>query len=164
MGIKRISIDEAQQFIKVSDDYTGAEASYFTLTPSINPQHPASDGWESVTYYTNRSRTLQYKPNSDKQYVYILTNETMPGLCKIGFTKNLPDKRAKQINAATGVAMDFTVEYAYPCYNGHDLEQEVHGYLDSFRVNKNREFFQVTVDEAKAVIQRLGERYNPKEE
>ena len=164
MGVKRISIEEAQQFIKVSDDYTGAEAVYFTLTPSIGTQYPASDGWESVTYYTNRSRTLQYTPNSDKQYVYVLTNDTVPGLCKIGFTKNMPDKRAKQINAATGVAMDFTVEYAYPCYNGHDLEQEVHGYLDSYRVNKNREFFRVTVDEAKAVIERLGKRYNPKEE
>ena len=164
MGLKRISIEEAQQFIKVSDDYTGAEPVYFTLTPSIGTQYPASGGWESVTYYTNRSRTLQYTPNSGKQYVYVLTNESMPGLCKIGFTKNMPDKRAKQINAATGVAQDFTVEYAFPCYNGHVLEQEVHGYLNSYRVNKNREFFRVTVDEAKAVIERLGERYNPKED
>lgn len=164
MGLKRISIEEAQQFIKVSDDFTGADPAYFTLTPSLSTQYSGEEGWESVTYYTNRSRTLQYTPNSNKQYVYVLTNETMPGLCKIGFTKNIPDKRAKQINAATGVAQDFLVEYAYPCYNGHDLEQEVHGYLDSYRVNKNREFFRVTVDEAKAVIERLGQRYNPKED
>ena len=164
MSLKRISIEEAQQFIKVSDDFTGADPSYFTLTPSTGTQYTAEDGWESVTYYTNRSRTLQYTPDSDKQYVYVLTNESMPGLCKIGFTKNLPDKRAKQINAATGVAQDFIVEYAYPCYNGHDLEQEVHGYLDSYRVNKSREFFRIGVEEAKAVIGRLGKRYNPKEE
>ena len=164
MSLKRVSIEEAQQFIKVSDDFTGAEPAYFTLTPSTGTQYTAEDGWESVTYYTNRSRTLQYTPDSDKQYVYVLTNESMPGLCKIGFTKILPDKRAKQINAATGVAQDFIVEYSYPCYNGHDLEQEVHGYLDSYRVNKSREFFRIGVEEAKAVIGRLGKRYNPKEE
>ena len=123
MGVKRISIEEAQQFIKVSDDYTGAEPVYFTLTPSIGTQYPASDGWESVTYYTNRSRTLQYTPNSDKQYVYVLTNESMPGLCKIGFTKNMPDKRAKQINAATGVAQDFTVCLLYTSPSPRDRQK-----------------------------------------
>ena len=85
----------------------------------------------------------------------------MPGLVKIGYTKNDPGKRAKQINAATGVALDFNVEWAYACYNGFDLEQEVHSYLDSFRVNKNREFFRMSVEEAKAVVERLGKRYNP---
>ena len=164
MGLKRISIEEARQFITVADDFTGADPSYFTLTPSLSTQYSEKEGWETVTYYTNRSRTLQYTPNSNKQYVYVLTNESMPGLCKIGFTKSIPDKRAKQINAATGVAQDFIVEYAYPCFNGHDLEQEVHEYLDPYRVNKNREFFRVTVGEAKAVIGRLGKRYNPKED
>jgi len=166
MGVKRISIEEAQQFIKVSDDYTGAEAVYFTLTPSMGTQYPASDGWESVTYYTNRSRTLQYTPNSDKQYVYVLTNDTMPGLCKIGFTKNMPDKRAKQINAATGVALDFDVKYQYPCFNAHDLEKEIHIYLESqgFRVNKKKEFFNITVEQAISVIERIGEPYKMIEE
>ena len=164
MGLKRITEEYAQGLIKADDDLTGAEAVYFTITPSANPQL-AAEGYEDVTYYTNRPKKIQIPQGmTGCQWVYVLTNPTMPGLCKIGFTKNMPDKRAKQINAATGVAMDFIVEYAYPCYNGHDLEQEVHGYLDSYRVNKNREFFRVTVDEAKAVIERLGKRYNPKDE
>lgn len=156
VDVKRVSIEQAEGLIKVSEDYTGADTAYLTLTPSTGTEYPAEDGWESATYYTNRSKTLQFKPNTGKQYVYILANESIPSLCKIGFTKNLSDKRAKQINAGTGVATDFTAEYAYPCYNGHDLEQEVHGYLDSFRVNKNREFFRTTVGEARAVIKKVG--------
>ena len=163
MAVKRISQEEAEDFIKVTEDYTGASAQYFTLTPSTNSQYPAEEGWDDVTYYTNRSKTLQFQPGTDKQYVYILTNGTMPGLVKIGYTKNDPSKRARQINAATGVAMDFNVEWAYPCYNGFELEQEVHRYLDSFRLNKNREFFRMTVDEAKSVVERLGKRYNVEE-
>jgi len=163
MSIKRITQKEAEDFIKVTEDYTGASAHYFTLTPSTNSQYPAEEGWDDVTYYTNRSKTLQFQPGTGKQYVYILTNDTMPGLVKIGYTKNDPSKRARQINAATGVAMDFNVEWAYPCYNGFELEQEVHRYLDSFRLNKNREFFRMTVDEAKSVVERLGKRYNVEE-
>ena len=158
---RRLTEVEAEELIKVSDDYTDSPSIGFTLTPSTDTQYPASEGWEDVTYYTNRSKTLLFEPGTGKQYVYILTNDTMPGLVKIGYTKNDPGKRAKQINAATGVALDFNVEWAYACYNGFDLEQEVHNYLDSFRVNKNREFFRMSIEEAKSVIERLGKRYNP---
>lgn len=159
-NFRRLKEKEAQELIKVSDDYTDSPTIGFTLTPSTSEQFPAEEGWEDVTYYTNRSKTLLFKPGTGKQYVYILTNDTMPGLVKIGYTKNDPGKRAKQINAATGVALDFNVEWAFSCYNGIELEQEVHKYLDSFRVNKNREFFRMTVEEAKSVIERLGKRYN----
>ena len=163
MSVQRITKEQAEDFIKVTEDYLGSEAHYFTLTPSTDPRYPAEEGWDDVTYYTNRSKSLKFEPGTGKQYVYILSNETMPGIVKIGYTKNDPGVRAKQINAATGVAMDFNVEWAYPCYNGIELEGEVHKYLDSFRVNKHREFFRMTVEEAKSVIERLGKRYNTQE-
>ena len=85
----------------------------------------------------------------------------MAGICKIGFTKNKPSDRVKQINSATGVALDFVVEWAFPCINAHDVEKQVHKYLqdNGFRVNNNKEFFNVSVEEAKAVVERIGEPY-----
>ena len=161
MGLKRITEEYAQGLIKADDDLTGAEAVYFTITPSNDPQM-ASEGYEDVTYYTNRPKKIQIpKGMIGSQWVYVLTNPTMPGLCKIGFTKNKPSERVKQINAGTGVAMDFVVEWAFPCFNAHDVEQQVHKYLEDngFRVNKNKEFFNVSVNEAKAVVERIGEPY-----
>lgn len=158
MGIKRITVDEAQDLIKVSEDQTGADASYFTLTP--DPEQ--GDGWDKVTYYTNRPKKIQIPQGmTGCQWVYVLTNPTMPGLCKIGFTKNKPSERVKQINAATGVALDFVVEWAFPCFNAHDVEKQVHHYLEEngLRVNKHKEFFNVTVDQAKSVVERIGEPY-----
>ena len=158
MAIKRISEEEAQELIKVSEDQTGADASYFTLTPDTE----RGKGWDKVTYYTNRPKKIQIPQGmTGCQWVYVLSNPTMPGLCKIGFTKNKPSERVKQINAATGVALDFVVEWAFPCFNAHDVEKQVHRYLEDngFRVNKSKEFFNVTVDEAKAVVQRIGEPY-----
>ena len=85
----------------------------------------------------------------------------MPGLVKIGFTKNKVTERVKQINSGTGVAEDFKVEYQFPCFNAHDLEKEIHNYLEynGLRHNKNKEFFNISVEEGISVIQRLGEKY-----
>ena len=161
MGLKRITEEYAQGLIKVDDDLADAPAVYFTITPSTDPQMNA-EGYEDVTYYTNRPKKIQIpKGMVGSQWVYVLTNPTMPGLCKIGFTKNKPSERVKQINSGTGVAMDFVVEWAFPCFNAHDVEKQVHKYLEDsgFRVNKNKEFFNVSVNEAKAVVERIGEPY-----
>lgn len=166
MGLKRITLEYAQGLIKVDDDLTDAPAVYFTITPSSDPQM-ASEGYEDVTYYTNRPKKIQIpKGMVGSQWVYVLTNPTMPGLCKIGFTKNKPSERVKQINSGTGVAMDFVVEWAFPCFNAHDVEKQVHKYLEDngFRVNKNKEFFNVSVNEAKAVVERIGEPYKMNED
>jgi hypothetical protein len=161
MGLKRITEEYAQGLIKVDDDLTDAPAVYFTITPSTDPQMNA-EGYEDVTYYTNRPKKIQIpKGMVGSQWVYVLTNPTMPGLCKIGFTKNKPSERVKQINSGTGVAMDFVVEWAFPCFNAHDVEKQVHKYLENngFRVSRNKEFFNVSVNEAKAVVERIGEPY-----
>ena len=74
MGLKRITEEYAQGLIKADDDLTGAEAVYFTITPSANPQL-ASEGYEDVTYYTNRPKKIQIpKGMVGSQWVYVLTN------------------------------------------------------------------------------------------
>jgi hypothetical protein len=161
--VSRITPEQAESFISVEDDQLNTPAHYFTLTPSTSEDYKAEDGWEDVTYYTNRSRHIVIpKGLTNAQYIYILTNDTMPGLVKIGFTKNKPSHRVKQINAATGVPLDFKVEYQYPCFNAHDLEKEIHAYLESSlgnRTNKKKEFFNMTVEQAISVIEKIGEPY-----
>jgi hypothetical protein len=155
--ITRISSEQAEGLVSCKDDQLNTPAYYFTLIP--DPEDPQ---WDIVTYYTNRSKNIHIpKGLTGAQYIYILTNDTLPGLCKIGFTKNKPSERVRQINAATGVAMDFNVVYQYPCFNAHDLEKEIHVYLEAqgFRVNKRKEFFNITTDQAISVIERIGGPY-----
>lgn len=154
--MKRITVKEASQYIPCEEDYTskGIEnAAFFTLTPS-------DDGWEKVTYYTARKLNMYANRGGDyDSWVYILSNALQPGLLKIGYTKNTPDERAKQISNATGVPIPYKVEWAFHCYDGFSLEQEVHHKLGEYRVNNNREFFQISLEEAKASVKELGERY-----
>ena len=93
---KRLTQVQAQELIKVSDDYTDSPSIGFTLTPSTDTKYPSEEGWESVTYYTGRSKTLKFEPGTGKQYVYILTNNTMPGLCKICLLYTSPSPRDRQ--------------------------------------------------------------------
>ena len=154
----RITLTQAKEFIPLSEDYSGKGievAEYFTLTPSEK-----GDGWEDVTYYTARKKGMFADKGEGDQWVYVLSNPTTPGLLKIGYTKLNPDERARQISNATGVALPYNVEWAYKCFNGEQLEGEVHRKLKAYRVNSNREFFQIQLEEAKEVITLLGQNYN----
>ena len=154
--MKRITIEEAKQYIPCEDDYVSKgidKAEFFTLSP-------LDDGWEKVTYYTARKSNMYANRDGDyDSWVYVLSNASQPGLLKIGYTKNTPDERAKQISNATGVPIPYKVEWAFNCYDGFSLEQEVHHKLGKYRVNNNREFFQISLNEAKISIEEIGKRY-----
>lgn len=151
--IKRITLKEAEQYISCKDDLLDYPCEFFTLTPSDIP------GWDDVTYYTGRKK-ITIKPDGEGKYwVYVLSNPSMPGLLKIGYTKQLPDLRAYQLSTATGVAIPFRVEYSFKCHEGEFLEAEVHKHLDSYRVSNNREFFNVELNEVIETIKELGKKY-----
>jgi len=86
-------------------------------------------------------------------YVYILTNEAMPGLVKIGKTTRDPQKRAGELYQ-TGVPEPFDVMEALRSPNCSELEGRVHTALRSCRSNGGREFFKCSVDEATTVLYR----------
>ena len=153
--IKRITEEEAKQYIPCVEDYSGRfeNAAFYTFTP-------IEDEWDKVTYYTARKKNMYANREGDfDSWVYVLSNPTLPAMLKIGYTKNQPEERARQISNATGVALPYKVEWAFHCYNGEQLEGEVHKYLESYRVNNHREFFQISLDEAKKAVETLGQRY-----
>jgi hypothetical protein len=85
-------------------------------------------------------------------YVYVLDNEGMPGLLKIGFTCTSAFERAKQLST-TSVAYPFVVRYLARVRNPDKVEKDIHEMLTMHRVNGNREFFQIGVDAAIEAIE-----------
>jgi len=152
MSLKRITLEESQQYFqsKGLDD-----AKYFTLTST-----PKDSDWEDVTYFTSRKKLSYTNRDGDHDsWVYVLSNPSQPGIFKIGYTSNTPEERARQLSNATGVALPYEVEYAYSCWNGLELEKDVHERLNEYRLRKQREFFQVDLEEAKEIINEIGENY-----
>ena len=153
--MKRLLKSEAHNYIPVSEDFTGSEPVFFTLTSDEKDPE-----WDVVTYYTARKKNVYENMEGEgDSWIYILTNKTMPNLVKIGFTSTTPDKRAKQISRSTGVPLEFSVAYAFKCFNAHAFEGELHKYLKEYRINNDREFFQISINEAKDAVLLLGKRY-----
>lgn len=90
--------------------------------------------------------------------VYILVNQDMPGLIKIGRTNRTAVSRAKQLSEATGVPSPFEVAYVLRCKQYKELEKDIHGKLKKYR-RPNREFFDYPVDDAILLFNRLASKY-----
>ena len=88
--------------------------------------------------------------------VYILKNEAMPGLIKIGYTTRTAETRADELyEGITGVPMPFEVAHEYPCDEPEKLEREIHRKLTPHRINQYREFFKYPADDAFQLLQEL---------
>jgi hypothetical protein len=80
-------------------------------------------------------------------WVYMLSNEYMPGIYKIGMTTTSPEVRAKELSSATGVPFPFKIEAAFHCDNPANSERLIHEDLQDVRINDSREFFQDNADD-----------------
>lgn len=79
-------------------------------------------------------------------WVYILMNEYMPDVYKVGMTTLSPEERAAQISQGTGIPFPFEVHSAYYSDNPKVHEAEIHGYLSEYRISNNREFFHCSIE------------------
>jgi hypothetical protein len=74
-------------------------------------------------------------------WVYVLTNEAMPGLVKVGRTSKTPEIRAQELSSETSVPGPFVVAYAAYASNHEQAEKVVHRKLRSEGLHANKEFF-----------------------
>ena len=78
------------------------------------------------------------------EYIYVLTNEAMPDLVKIGRTNDL-NGRLRELYK-TGVPLPFECHYAVVVDDpaiAIDIERKLHLLFAENRINKRREFFRV---------------------
>ena len=92
--------------------------------------------------------------NNDKNIIYILTNESMPGYIKIGFTKTDLENRLKQLDN-TSVPLPFELHYACEVKNAREDERWLHGIFDDFRVRPNKEFFKMDPERVVLALKRI---------
>lgn len=95
--------------------------------------------------------------NDNKGIVYLLTNECMPGLVKIGMTSREDmDERLKELYT-TGVPVPFECVYACRVHRFKELEQALHEAFEPQRVNANREFFRIKPSQAIGILKLFNE-------
>lgn len=86
--------------------------------------------------------------------VYILTNEAMPGLIKIGLTNSTVEQRMLSLDT-TSVPLPFECYYAAQVTDSAKVERALHIGLGDHRVRNSREFFRMEPYRAKAILELL---------
>jgi len=84
-----------------------------------------------------------------KGWVYVISNKSMPGLVKIGFTMKDPELRASELNG-TGVPTPYVVDYEALVEEPRVIEGQVHVGLAEQREGK--EWFRMSAESAIAGI------------
>lgn len=80
-------------------------------------------------------------------WVYVLTNDALPGKVKIGFTDRDPRTRAAELSS-TSIPMPYSVVYEIMVHDAWRLERSTHHFLAHCRTSADREFFDCTVSDA----------------
>ena len=98
-------------------------------------------------------------------WVYIITNKSMPGLVKVGYSTKDPLLRAEELNH-TGSPHPYEVVYDVLVMDPHQIEQQVHKLLGE--KNEGKEWFNCLISEAITAIRKISgtsiilENVNPK--
>ena len=87
--------------------------------------------------------------------VYILTNDAMPGIIKIGITENTVEERMKTLDT-TSVPMPFRFHFAIESENFKEIEKLMHNAFSYFRIRDNREFFKMDAENAVSALKISG--------
>jgi hypothetical protein len=107
--------------------------------------------YRKILYHLRSDERPEYL-NKNTGYIYILTNESLPGLIKIGCTSKVPEVRASRLSRSTGIPTPFSVAFKLLVNDFRKMERKIHKKLERHRVADNREFFKMSVEEAATVI------------
>lgn len=78
--------------------------------------------------------------------VYVLTNEAMPGLVKIGLTTDSVESRIAQLTSHSGIPLPFECYFAAEVGEASRIESILHQLFSENRVNPRREFFRLDAE------------------
>ena len=88
--------------------------------------------------------------------VYILTNDAMPGIIKIGITEmETIEDRIKSLDN-TSVPKPFRFHYAIETEKHKEIENLMHNAFSKFRIRNNREFFEMDPESAVSALKISG--------
>jgi len=150
-------LDEVKSFMDVGNIHCQALLKYISDARTIQKEQQVKEREEirlKIVQQRNKWEAIDVVHSKVKEgFVYLLSNELMPGVYKIGFTTQNPDKRAKEVSAKYKLPKPFQVVKYWRTKDPYILEQRIHSKLKGFR--KADEFFEIDLESAKEIIESL---------
>jgi hypothetical protein len=102
---------------------------------------------------TNLDVSASPSPMATSGWIYCMTNPSMPGLVKIGYTDRPVEHRLEEANAPhTWIPTPFVIECAKYVKDANAREQLLHKLLNVQRVSPRREFFRVDLEHVRLLL------------
>lgn len=79
-------------------------------------------------------------------YIYVVRNEAMPDFLKVGFTGRDYSSRISELSS-TSIPFKFELLALFQVRDGKRCEHQLHEVLSAYRVDRNREFFRISLSE-----------------
>ena len=92
------------------------------------------------------------------EIVYVLTNEAMEGMVKIGRTTTSVEQRIRELDN-TSMPLPFQCFYAAEVGDSALVEGKLHRIFSDKRIRSNREFFRADANQVKEAIQKMLTQY-----
>lgn len=89
--------------------------------------------------------------------VYILTNDAMPGIIKIGITESTIEDRIKSLDN-TSLPLPFRFYFAIETKRFKEIEKLLHNAFSDHRIRDSREFFRIDLERAVAALKIAGDK------
>ena len=96
---------------------------------------------------------IVYEP-APKEWVYCMSNPSMPDIYKIGMTRRTPEERLYEANMSDTFRppTPYEILYSVETTDGIEKEKLLHSILNDYRVVNNREFFKVEKEKIKELF------------
>lgn len=91
-------------------------------------------------------------------FVYVASNPGLkPGLLKIGLSNVRPETRLRSLSRSTAAPASFKLEFFKETTHAERVEMRVHSLLEECRFRPNREYFEIDVERASQLVERVVE-------
>lgn len=151
---KEISI-QFEDIIKIEENKKYGKLNYGKKGEEIKYGEDKSDEREdkNTSKKEKQKDSNKYHEVDSEGIVYVLENEYMNNVLKIGYTSGSPEERARSLSEAEGVPSDYEVVYFKEVADPEAEEMRVHTELSEYRASLGREFFKVDRQTAVNVIE-----------
>ena len=121
------------------------------LTPE-QAAHELFDAVCSAVAAVGQPSDFREPLNTTWAYVYILTSASYPGWLKVGFTERDVEERRKELSSGTGVRDPYQIAAVFRVVKGRGFHAEKLAHRSLEGMERRKEFFRCTVDQAKERI------------
>lgn len=90
-------------------------------------------------------------------WIYCMSNESMPGIFKVGMTIRTPEERLTEANSSDTwrPPTEYEIAYSVRVTDAFDIETQIHKQLDDYRIHPRREFFRAPLETIKELMNRF---------